>query len=273
MRLLYFDSFNRGWINSASGEGDMVFQQFKKPRCLWLFIFIQKSLRVGAPWLSLVLLIGACSSEPKKDNSPEEKFKLAEYYENEERFEEALRRYNMIRQSHPYSSVAVEAELKVADVYFKQENFQEARLAYEAFRDKHPRHPKSDYVLMQLALSIYNQLPETIDRDQSLLPEAVKAFDDLIIRFPSSSFVAEAIKKKEELQNRAIEKVKYIADFYFKRGAYLSALERYWELYQMSTSNKEYQKWALERAIVSAKQLGDISRQKELERLLQPLHN
>lgn len=222
-------------------------------------------LLIGCLSLSFLL---SCSSVEKKSDTPEALFKLAEYYDNEERFEEALRRYNDIRQRFSYSSLAIEADLRVADIYFKQHNYAEAQMAYEAFREQRPQHEKSDYVIYKIGMSIYHQLPETIDRDLSLAPKAIEAFDDLINNFPLSTHVAEAKERRFELESKLVEKVKYIADFYYKRKNYLSALERYQSLYQIANSS-EIQKWALQRGAESAKLVGDIERQKEFERILQ----
>jgi outer membrane protein assembly factor BamD len=215
----------------------------------------------------LVLGLWGCSSTEKKADTPESLFKLAEYYEGEERFEEALRRYNDIRQRFPYSNYAIEAELRVADVYFKQGSFAEAQLAYESFREQRPQHEKSDYVIFKLGLSFYHQLPDTNDRDLTLAPQAIEAFDDLIQNFPLSTHLEEAKVKRSEVESKMIDKVKYIADFYFKRKNYLSALERYQSLLGM-TNDTEIQHWALTRGAESAKHIGDIERQKEFENLL-----
>jgi len=208
-----------------------------------------------------------CTTSDKKADTPEVLFKLAEYYEGEDRFEEALRRYNDIRQRFPYSNFAIESDLRVADVYFKQDSFAEAQMAYESFREQRPQHEKSDYVIFKIGLSIYKQLPETNDRDLSIAPQALEAFDDLITNFPLSSHLAEARAKRLEVESKIVDKAKYIADFYFKRRNYLSALDRYQSLYRIA-NDPEVQKWALSRGAESARLIGDIERQKEFERLL-----
>lgn len=222
-------------------------------------------------FVSLLVLLSAftgCSSSEKKAETPEALFKLAEYYENEDRYEEALRRYNDIRQKFPYSNYAIEADLRVADVYFKQESFAESQMSYESFREQRPQHEKSDYVLFRIGMSIFYQLPATNDRDLSLAPQALEAFDDLIVNFPLSSHLQEAKDKRLEVETKLVAKAQDIADFYFKRKAYLSALERYRYLYSIA-NDIQVQRWALERGIASAKLIGDLERQKELESLFQ----
>lgn len=214
--------------------------------------------------VALFLLLAACSSAEKKADTPEELFKLANFYESGNRYEEALRRYNDIRQRFPYSNYAVEADLKVADVYYTQESYAEAQLAYESFREQRPQHEKSDYVLFRIGMSYYQQLPSTIDRDLSLAPSAIRSFEDLIEYYPLSTHVPEAKEKMADVQDRLVQKAQYIADFYFKRGSYQSALERYEQLAK-AARNPTTEIWALKRGAESAKKIGDLEKFKALE--------
>ncbi len=212
----------------------------------------------------LVLFLGACSTDEKKAQTAEDLFKSAQYFEENERFEEAIRRFNEVRQKFPYSKVAIDAELKIADVYYKQESFAESQIAYEAFREQHPQHEKADYVTYKIAQSYFEQLPTTIDRDLSVAPQALANFKELVKDYPESEFVADSQNKIISIQTKMAEKVKYIAEFYYKKKAYLSALERFEELLIMGISATQEQE-VLIKAIDAAKKIGDIERAKRLE--------
>ena len=124
------------------------------------------------------MLFTACSSTDKIDTATAEgAFKLAEKYEKDERYDEAITYYSDVKNKFPYSSLATAAELKIADIEFQRENFPEAESAYKVFREFHPTHEKSDYVIYRLGLSIFNQLPPTTDRDLSLAAVAIENFD------------------------------------------------------------------------------------------------
>src|SRR3954471_14338242 len=121
---------------------------------------------------SLHFLAG-CSSTPDIDTStPEGAFKLAEKYEKDERFEEAITQYTQVKNKHPYSKLATEAELRIAEIHFKREEFVESQNAYQTFKEMHPTHPQIDFVTYRLGLSFFNQLPSTIDRDLSVADRA-----------------------------------------------------------------------------------------------------
>lgn len=213
---------------------------------------------------SLLYLLSACSTVEKKTEDPNELFKQAEYYEKEERFEEALRRFNQIRQKYPYSAAAIESDLKVADIYRQQESYAEAQLAYEFFREQRPQHPRSDYVQYYIAYTIQQQLPETFDRDLNLAPKAIENFDILLDNYPQSPFIDEAKTRRAQVEAMLIKKEIYIADFYLKKQRYQSASDRYDSIFKLNLTPVQLARVS-RNAIRSAKGLGDIEKVKFLE--------
>ncbi len=202
------------------------------------------------------LALQGCSSAEKNDSTPEALLKRAQEYENDDRYEEAIRRYQTLRTKFPYSPQALQAELAVADVYFKQESYPEAQAAYQSFRDLHPHHPQIAYVYYRYALSLYHQLPDTIDRDISLAPDAILAFNEVIKKFPGSEYVKDSQEKKSALIKMLAEKEIYIGDFYFKRHFYESALPRYEKTIQ-DYSGIGFDEKALSHAAFCAFKIGD----------------
>lgn len=177
---------------------------------------------------SLFILLTSCASSEKIDtNTAEGAYKLGLVYAEDERYEEAIAQFQTVKNKFPYSRFATESELKVADIQFDRENFIEAQNSYQIFKELHPRHPKSDYVTYRLAMSFYKQLPSTIDRDLSLADQAILYFDEVMNSYSTSEYVEKARKKKTESLKMLAEKVLYIADFYFVRDFYDSALNRY----------------------------------------------
>ena len=184
------------------------------------------------PFLSLLFLLCSCSSSELKNLNVDEKtpdglYNLANYFVSNNRFEDALARLRILKNKHPYSKFATDAELKIADIEFKREYWPEAETAYRLFKEFHPKHAKSDYVSYQMAISQYNQLPETIDRDLNDAYTAIRYFDDVITSYPESKYVKDAKEHKNKTIKMLAEKEQYIASFYFIREHYLSALLRY----------------------------------------------
>jgi outer membrane protein assembly factor BamD len=222
--------------------------------------------------VSGLALTTGCSSAEKHDSSTAEgAFRQAEDYEKDERFEEAIAKFNEVRNKHPYSRFAPEAELRIADVHFKREAFIEAAGAYQLFREFRPRHPRSDYVTFRLGLSYFNQLPKTIDRDLSVADKAILYFEEVINSYPKSEHVAEATAKRTETLRMLAEKEMYVANFYSKRNNHDSALKRYESLLKRYP-NQGFDAQALYGAAKSAYESGEKDRGRQHLRNLYSLY-
>ncbi len=203
-----------------------------------------------------------CSSSDKVDaTTPEGAYKVAEDYEKDERFEESVQKYTDVKNKHPYSRFATLAEMRIADVQFKREAYIEAQFAYQTFKDLHPKHPQIDYVTFRLGLSIFNQLPSTTDRDLSLADKAILYFDEVLNSYSKSPLAKEAGEKKAEALRMLADKELYIANFYFKKKQYLSALGRYEGLLRTYGNVDGFGPPSLFGAAASAKGTGDRDKQ------------
>lgn len=181
----------------------------------------------------ILLIFSACSHMADVDTSSAEgAFKKAQLFEEASRFQEAIAQYNEVKNKFPYHKLATDAELKIADIEFERQNFIEAQYAYELFKSLHPKHSKIDYVIYRQAMSLYNQIPEVIARDLSTAPQALDVYELLITKYPQSEFVEQAKDYKSKTIQKIARKELYIADFYYKRKTFSSALGRYENIIQ-----------------------------------------
>ncbi|PIS11176.1 MAG: outer membrane protein assembly factor BamD [Bdellovibrio sp. CG10_big_fil_rev_8_21_14_0_10_47_8] len=209
------------------------------------------------------VLLTSCSSNDKKSDTAEGAFAIAQDYDKEERYEEAIKRYQEVKNKFPYSKYASMAELALADCYYKQESYAEAQVAYQSFKDLHPKHAQIDYVTYRLAMSFFNQLPSTVDRDLTLASSALIYFDEVLTQYPNSEYVKDAKEKKVATLKMLAGKEDYIAEFYFIREKYDSALNRYEELMK-KYPGYGFDAKALSRAAVCAAKLGEPGKAKKL---------
>lgn len=208
-------------------------------------------------------LVVSCSSTDNVDiDSAERAFKDAKEYEDDERYEEALRRYDEIKNKFPYSKYSKESDLRIADIYFKKEEYASAALSYSNFKYLYPNHPEIPYVSLQLALSYFNQLPSTIDRDLSKGSLAIQEFNLVLDKYPGTEFAKTAQEKKKATLDMLAEKEAYIANWYFKKEKYLSAMRRYEGLTKMPAPAKLTSEAYLKGAI-SALEIGEVGKGKE----------
>lgn len=222
--------------------------------------------------LPILLVISGCASQDTVDpKSAEGIYKLAGELEKGERYEEAIGKYQEVKNKFPYNKIAIDAELKIADLHFKRESYPEAQAAYQAFKDLHPKHSSSDYVTFQLAMSFYHQLPPTIDRDLTLSQKAITYFDEVMTSYPNSKYFKESREKKQDVRTRLASKEDYIADFYFKREKFESALGRYESLLE-EFPGLGFDEKALFRATVSAHRIGQVDKSNKFFNKLKEKH-
>ncbi len=218
-----------------------------------------------ALWLKILcvasfsFLLCHCSSGKLDTNTAEGAFALGEKYEKDDRFEEALAQFNQVKNKHPYSRFAVEAKLRIADIHYKREDWVEAQTAYQVFKEMHPKHPKIDYVTFRLAMSYYNQLPSTSDRDLGIADKAILYFDETLQSYPNSEFAAQAKDNRAKAIKMLAEKEDYIGNFYFIRESFDSALGRYEQLLEKYPGQGLDQK-ALYRAAYCAYKIQDMAK-------------
>ncbi len=169
----------------------------------------------------------SCASEEKNANTAEGLFKIAQEYDEAERYDVAVQKYADVKNKFPYSSVATAAELAIADLYFKRESFSEAQISYQNFRDLHPKHLKTDYVIFKTGLSFFMQLPDSTDRDLTVANDAIYHFDEVVKNFPNSSYVKEAKENREKAFVMLAQKEIYIAEFYLRQEKFEASLTRF----------------------------------------------
>lgn len=196
-----------------------------------------------------------CVTEPKVNmNSAEGLFTLAEFYQKQDRFDEAIAQYKAVSNKFPYSKLSLDADLQVADCYYKKHDYAEAFVAYKTFKELHPRYLRADYVTYQAAESLREQLPTTVDRDLSQASQAINFYDEILNYYPSSKYAGEAKEKRFTLTNMLADKELSIADFYFKQEKFTPALTRYEQFLQLYPQSQRVP-YGLYQALRSAKKL------------------
>lgn len=183
-------------------------------------------MRFLALALLLTLFISCASDSPEGKTEAEVLYKEAQELIESDRFILATEKLQQIKTQHPYSFYATPAELLLAEVQFKQESYPEAAASFLLFRDFHPKHEKIAYVIFMIAESYYKQLPDTIDRDLETGAEALKFYEELVAKYPSSPEIKKAKSRTKKILKMLREKDQYVADFYFKTKVWEAA--RYW---------------------------------------------
>ncbi len=138
--------------------------------------------------------------------------------------EDAIRAYQKVIDTYPFSQYAVASQLGIADCYYSQGKWPEAIFQYRDFEKLHPSHPEIPRVLFMLGESYREQSldydRDTADLEQSYLYYSKAARAD-------SEYSDEARRKAFDARRKLASRLLYIGRFYEREEQYLSAIERY----------------------------------------------
>jgi outer membrane protein assembly factor BamD len=151
---------------------------------------------------------------------------------NRGRYKDAAADFQQIKDRYPYSKYAIQAELKMADALYIQKAYDLAFDAYAEFEKLHPKNKEIPYVIFRRGLCQFDQV-KFFDRDQSRMLRAKEEFERLIRLFPQDTYSQRA---QQHLREGLVSLSKYelsVGHFYFKKGQYQAALDRY--LYVVNT--------------------------------------
>lgn len=185
---------------------------------------------------ALALLLSACSREEIDDSIPaEELYERANSALQARAWPDAIRRYKDLTTRYPFGRHAEQAQLDMAYAQYKARKGEEAITTLDRFIRTYPTHPNVDYAWYLKGLVHYDQAMgflrrifpgQVVDRDQSSARDAFMDFQELIRRFPDSRYVADARQRMVFLRNVMAEQDVVIGEYYFRRGAYIAAINR-----------------------------------------------
>ncbi len=188
----------------------------------------------------LVIVLAGCA-EKKGVFDAAAVFKEAEGNMHKGSFEKARKGYQEIQEKSPDKSYDAALMLRVADTYYGEEKYEEALVEYQAFLNYHPVNKDAAYAQYQVAMCSFNQFT-TVDRDPSSTRTALKEFQKLLQKYPKSIYEEDARGKISICLDRSAEYELYVGQFYYKKGAYQSAIGRFEKLlkeYPGSSAEKD----------------------------------
>ena len=131
--------------------------------------------------------------------------------------------------------LAQQAQLDKAYAHYKSSEPAQAIATLERFMKLHPASPAVDYALYLKGIVNFNDnlgmfsfitRQDLSERDQKAAKESFESFKELVTRFPDSRYSPDARQLMTYIVNSMEEYELPVARFYFKRGAYLAAINR-----------------------------------------------
>jgi len=150
-------------------------------------------------------------------------------------WQDASDRFMAVEARFPFGPYAQQALINLAYVQWKTGEPELALATISRFQRQYPSHPGSDYMLFlrglilftppSAALSFLTQ-QDPAERDPQALRESYDSFNTLVTRYPQSRYADDARSRMNWLINTMAENQLHTAEFYFKRAAYVAAINR-----------------------------------------------
>lgn len=132
-------------------------------------------------------------------------------------------------EDFPDSKERKQAMLLIARSHYTLEEYEEAKFHFQKFIDLYPMHKNADRAYFFKAMSDYQRMDLAL-RDQTATKEARDGLQQLIKRFPKSRYVEQAKQKLSECDFKLAKNIFEVGKFYYRTGAYLSAISRFKDL-------------------------------------------
>jgi len=120
-------------------------------------------------------------------------------------------------------------DLNMAEELFAAEEYEDAALAYEIFIQNHPLNDNIPYALFRQGLSYFKISTDT-NRDQAPTERAAVVFSQLILMYPNSKYVSNAMSYLRLCHERLAEYNFNVGMYYFDRKEYNAAIMRFQEV-------------------------------------------
>lgn len=177
---------------------------------------------------ALAGMVGAGCGGTKRPvaGSDQELYQAAEADLANKRYDTARQNLQRLINQFPDSELVAEARLRSARALFQQERYEEARADYQRFLELFPEHERVDEARYFTGVSYFQQM-ERVDRDQSFARQALAQFQIVLQTMPDSPYAKDAADRAAVCRRRLAEKELYVGRFYFKRGEYGAAANRF----------------------------------------------
>ncbi|WP_370977753.1 outer membrane protein assembly factor BamD [Agaribacterium sp. ZY112] len=187
-------------------------------------------------WLSFcaTLLTSCSTTEDYGRGTEQEVFERAQHHMENSSWQVAIETLQALEENFPFGTYAEQAQLELIYAYYKAGEFQAALITSERFIRLHPQHRNVDYAYYMRGISsFYNDsvfssfFPvDTTLRDPGTAKESFHHFSELLNNYPQSPYALDAEKRMIFLRNTLARGEINVANYYFKRGAYLAAANR-----------------------------------------------
>ncbi|MCR0984419.1 outer membrane protein assembly factor BamD [Roseomonas populi] len=160
------------------------------------------------------------------DMSPEALYAAGLEALKAERYAQAVQLFEAVERDHPYSTWAPNARLMSGYAEYSRNRYTEALAQLDRFIQLSPAHRDIAYAYYLRALCYYEQIADA-QRDQQGTETAMAALQDVVNRFPNSTYARDARLKIDLARDHLAGKEMNIGRFYEQRRLYAAAIGRF----------------------------------------------
>ena len=191
--------------------------------------------------LLVVLMSLALASCAGNDERPTEVQNISDAYTKAQEaiangnYSRGIQIFEAIQARYPFSDLSRQIQLELIHAYYKSGKREQSVDAADTFIRENPTHPRVDYALYLKGLSYFEYGPgllerwfrkDTTTRPPKELELSYSTLRRLVERFPASEYAPDAEQRMLYIKNRLAKYENHVADYYYRRGAYVAALRR-----------------------------------------------
>lgn len=207
---------------------------------------VTKPVIFGGKWLITLLIMSAGLSgcalfegddelEVDLNSGEQQMYRRAQRFLDTSNFDLAISALQQLESRYPFGKYAEQAQLELIYAHYGAYQSEAAIEAADRFIRLHPQHPSVDFAYYMKGVSAYDMnknffsslIPsDDSKRDVSGVREAFDEFTQLLTRYPNSRYAQDARARMVYIRNMLARHEIHVANYYFKRGAYMAALKR-----------------------------------------------
>jgi outer membrane protein assembly factor BamD len=186
----------------------------------------------------LAVSVSGCRTHRGKDDkkvTPEALYKKAHKSLESYDFNNAIKTYEQLTARFPFTDEARQARLDLIYAYYRAGEGESATDAADSFIRENPTHPRVDYAWYIKGLVDFEHSPNAIEhlfradmtkRPPSTARKSFAAFKTVVEQYPKSEYAHDSLQRMVYLRDRLASYEVHVAQYYFKRGAYIAAAQR-----------------------------------------------
>jgi outer membrane protein assembly factor BamD len=190
-----------------------------------------RNLALLAAFAVIIPLAGCARTKTKADTSYIARdvntlYSAAKDKLDSKQYKLAAALFDEVERQHPFSTWARRAQMMSAFSYYLASDHTESINSAQRFLSIHPGNRDAPYAYYLVALNYYEQITD-VTRDQKITQQALDTMGELMRRYPSSPYAADARLKVDLIRDHLAGKEMEIGRFYERRGQWLAASVRF----------------------------------------------